>query len=244
MLNIKEQNKFFSKHESAPSSNARLFDKQIPADVLFEIQGDLETLEDDGAGGIDLHASIGFNDESESDEDAPKRAHVGSRSALNAADRDVMKGVRQQRAQKYQHESDALTPMGLTSDTARKCSLTHATTVEFLHQFWNAFLSGDPDRAAELQYLAESLKRSADRIMAVADDADKEREEIIRARKKEIRDHFERTGKKIRWKSENVGGGRSAVVALMKPTLDALTKAEGDYSRALAAENIQLSTEE
>lgn len=244
MLNVKEQNKFFSKHESAPSSNARLFDGQVPADVLFEIQADLEILEGDGADGIDLHAGIGFNDASDSDDDAPKRAHVGSRSALNAADQDVMKGVRQQRAQKYQHESDALTPMGLTADTARKCSLTHATTVEFLHQFWNAFLSGDPDRAAELQYLAESLKRSAERITAVADEADKEREEIIRARKKEIRDHFERTGKKIRWKSENVGGGRSAVIALMQPTLDALRKAEADYSRALAAENIKVSTEE
>ncbi|KAM0420710.1 hypothetical protein ACHAPT_011492 [Fusarium lateritium] len=243
MLNVKEQNKFFSKHENAPSSNTRLFEKQVPSDVLFEIQGDLETLEGDGAGGIDLHAAIGFDEQSDSDDDTPKRAHVGSRSALKAADKDVMKGVRQQRAQKYGHDSDALTPMGLPAELARKCSLTHATTIEFLHQFWNAFLSGDADRAAELQYLAESLNRSIARINAVADEADKEREEIIRTRKKEIRDHFERTGKKIRWKADKVGGGRPAVMALMQPIIDALEKAQADYQRALAAEGIKVSTE-
>ncbi|UPK93564.1 hypothetical protein LCI18_004499 [Fusarium solani-melongenae] len=243
MLNVKEQNKFFSKHETSPSSNARLFEKQAPSDVLFEIQGDLETLEGDGAGGINLQAAIGFDEQSDSDDDAPKRAHVGSRSALKAADKDVMKGVRQQRAQKYGHDSDALTPMGLPAELARKCSLTNATTIEFLHQFWNAFLSGDSDRAAELQYLAESLSRSIARINAVADEADKEREEIIRTRKKEIRDHFERTGKKIRWKADRVGGGRPAVMALMQPTIDALEKAQADYQRALAAEGIKVSTE-
>ncbi|KAF4970234.1 hypothetical protein FZEAL_10091 [Fusarium zealandicum] len=243
MLNVKEQNKFFSKHASEPSANARLFMKQVPSEVLFEIQGDLETLESDGAGGINLYATIGFDEESESDDDAPKRPHVGSRSALKAADKDVMKGVRQQRAQKYAHESDELTPMGLPAELARKCSLTHATTMEFLHQFWNAFLSGDPDRAAELQYMAESLQRSVARINAAADEADKEREEIIRSRKKEIRDHFERTGKKIRWRSDNVGGGRSAVMSLMQPTLDALERAQADYQRALTAEGIQVSTE-
>ncbi|CAM1509210.1 Fc.00g029490.m01.CDS01 [Cosmosporella sp. VM-42] len=242
-LNINEQNKFFSKKDSAPSSNARIFAKQKPTEVLFEIQGDLDTLETDGMGGIDLHVGIGFDEQSDSDDDAPKRAHVGSRSALNAAEKDVMNGVRQQRAQKYGHETDALTPMGLPAELTKKCSLTHATTIEFLHQFWNAFLSGDPDRAAELQYLAESLQRSTSRINAVAEEADKEREGIIRARRKEIRDHWERTGKKIRWKSDNVGGGRGAVMKLMQPTLDALDRAQADYQRALAAEGIQISTE-
>ncbi|KAF7552293.1 hypothetical protein G7046_g7454 [Stylonectria norvegica] len=243
MLNVNEQNKFFSKHDSVPSANARTFAKQNPADVLLDLNLDLETLEGDGAGGIDLHAGIGFDEQSDSDDDAPKRPHVGSRAALNAAEQDVIRGVRQQRAQKYGHELDTDAPMGLPVDLSKKCSLTHATTIEFLHQFWNAFLSGDADRAAELQYLAESLGRSTQRIAAVAEEADKEREEIIRVRRKEIRDHWERTGKKIRWKSENVGGGKKAVIKLMQPTLDALERAQTDYYRALAAEGIQVSTE-
>lgn len=242
-LNVKEQNKFFSKQDSAPSANARTFAKQKPSDVLFEVQGDLETLEVDSAGGIDLHAGIGFDEASDSEDDAPKRAHVGSRAALNAAEKDVMKGVRQQRAQKYGHESDDTAPMGLPSELFKRCTLTNATTTEFLHQFWNAFLSGDPDRAAELQYLAESLRRSTERISAVAADAEKQREDIIFKRKKEIRDHWERTGKKIRWKSDNVGGGRDAVMQLMSATLNALQKALTDYQRALTAEGVQISTE-
>lgn len=243
MLNVKEQNKFFSKHDSTPSKQAAVFDKQAPGDVLFDILGDLETLESDGAGGINIQAAMGFDEQSDSDDDAPKRPHVGSRSALLAADKDIMKGVRQQRAQKYGHDDDATEPMGLPVEIARKCSLTHATTIEFLHQFWNAFLSGDPDRAGELQYLAESLGRSLARINVVAEEAEREREEIIRNRKKEIREYFERTGKKIRWRSDNVGGGKAAVIALMQLIMNALEKAQADYSRALAAEGIQISTE-
>ncbi|KAI5457250.1 hypothetical protein BGZ63DRAFT_417010 [Mariannaea sp. PMI_226] len=243
MLNIKEQNSFFSKRDSAPSKNAITFAKQKPTDVLFEIQGDLETLETDGAGGIDLHAAIGFNDESDSEDEASKKPHVGSRAAITAADKDVMKGVRQQRAQKFGHDSDEKRPMGLSAELSDKCKLTHATTIEFLHQFWNAFLSGDPDRAAELQYLAESLNRSAARIAAVADEAEQDREQYIATRKREIREHFQRTGKKIRWKSDMAGGGRPAVMRLMQPTLNALEKAQADYQRALAAEGLQASTE-
>ncbi|CEI62959.1 putative RNA polymerase II transcription factor B subunit 1 [Fusarium venenatum] len=243
MLNVNEQNKFFSKHDSAPSKQAAIFEKQVPSDVLFDIMADLDTLESDGAGGINIQAAMGFDEQSDSDDDTPKRPHVGSRSALLAADKDIMKGIRQQRVQKYGHDTDTAEPMGLPVEISRKCSLTHATTIEFLHQFWNAFLSGDPDRAGELQYLAESLGRSLTRINTVAEEADNEREEIIRNRKKEIRDHFERTGKKIRWRSDNVGGGKTAVIALMQPTINALEKAQADYSRALAAEGIQVSTE-
>ncbi|KAF4120968.1 transcription initiation factor TFIIH subunit 1 [Geosmithia morbida] len=250
ILNVKEQNKFFSKRDAAPSANARLFAQQKPDDVLFEIQGDLETLEEDGGGGIDLHAGIGFDDESESDDDQDdgnskkKRAHVGSRSVLRAADRDIMDGIRQQRSQQYGQDSDATTPMGLSQGVADKCGLTHATTVEFLHQFWAAFLSGDADRAAELQYLAESLTKSAERVNAVADEAEADRSETIASRKKEIRAHYERTGKKIRWKADMVGGGRDAVVKLMQPILDAIEKARADYARALAAEGVKVSTEQ
>ncbi|CAH0017553.1 unnamed protein product [Clonostachys rhizophaga] len=247
ILNVTEQTQFFSKREAAPSANAQAFAKQNPMDVLFEIQGDLETLDDDGAGGIDIHATIGYNEDSDSDEEEnatrARRPHVGSRSVIRAAEKEILKGISQQRSQKYGHAGDSTTPMGLSSQLAEKCALTHATTIEFLHQFWTAFLSGDPDRAAELQYLAESLSNSAARISAVADEATQEREETIKRRKQEIREHYERTGKKIRWKSDMVGGGRDAVLKLMQPTLDALEKAKADYARALAAEGIKTTTE-
>lgn len=243
MLNVKEQNKFFAKQEAASSNNLEIFAKQNPHDVLKKMHHVFEGLDNGGAIGVDLQTAINYDEGSDSEDEDLKAKRSAPRTAVMAAEKEVMNGILQQRAQKYGHSSDGTTPMGLSSSLVEKCTLTQATTIEFLHQFWTAFLSGDPDRAGELQYLAESLKRSTARISAVADEADKEREEIIRKRKQEIREHFEKTGKKIRWKSENVGGGRSAVTKMMQPTVDALEKAQADYGRALAAEGIQLSTE-
>lgn len=241
-LNVKERNQFFSKQESAPSANARIFAKQNPADVLSKMRSTL--VKSNGAQSSALQAAIDFDDESDSDEELQKSSQVGSRAAIKAAEEEVMSGVLQQRSQRYGHSSDATSPMGLAPHMAEKCALTHATSVEFLHQFWTAFLSGDADRATELQYLAESLKRSGTRIAAVADEAGAEREATIRKRKQEIRDHFERTGKKIRWKSDMVGAGRDAVLKMMQPILGTLDKAQEDYARALAAVGVQVSTEQ
>lgn len=243
MLNVKEQNKFFAKHEPAPSSNAQLFAQQNPSTVLSQMHTSIKSFGTNASAGLDLQSLIDIGEDSDSEDEDSKKPRSTTRKATFAAEKDVMSGIIQQRTQKYGHSSDSTTPMGLPSSVAEKCTLTQATTIEFLHQFWNAFLSGDPDRAGELQYLAESLKRSTARISAVGDDAERERDDIIRKRKKEIRDHFERTGKKIRWKSDMVGGGRDAVTKLMQPTLDALNKAQADYARALAAEGVQLSTE-
>ncbi|KAM3554220.1 hypothetical protein ARSEF4850_006557 [Beauveria asiatica] len=244
MLSVKEQNKFFAKHHSSPSSNIQDFSKQNPATVLLKMQGVFNSVDVNATTGIDLQAAINIDDGSDSEEDEPpKKKQSSSRRAIIGAEKDVLNGILQQRSQKYGHASDAKTPMGLPATIVERCALTHATTVEFLHQFWDAFLSGDPDRAGELQYLAESLKRSTSRIQVVADDAATERDETIRRTKQEIRDHFEKTGKKIRWKSDMVGGGRDAVIKMMQPTLNALTKAQADYARALAAEGAQISTE-
>ncbi|KAG6000168.1 hypothetical protein E4U54_001524 [Claviceps lovelessii] len=244
-LNVKQQNTFFSKQEKAPSTNAQIFATQEPAAVLSKVGDTLTRFAQDSVEGASLQAAIAFADDSDSDEEGAdyKPMQVGSRSAIKAAEQEVMKGVLQQRAGKYGHSGDATTPMGLPASITEKCALTHATSIEFLHQFWTAFLSGDADRASELQYLAESLQKSGARISAVADEADVERESIIRKRKQEIREHFERTGKKIRWKSDMVGGGRDAVIKLLQPVLDALQKGRDDYARALAAEGVQVSTE-
>ncbi|KAM3427790.1 hypothetical protein MY4824_009213 [Beauveria thailandica] len=244
MLSVKEQNKFFAKHDSSPSSNIQDFSKQNPATVLLKMQGVFNSVAVNATTGMDLQAAINIDDGSDSEEEEPpKKKQSSSRRAIIGAEKDVLNGILQQRSQKYGHASDAKTPMGLPATIVERCALTHATTIEFLHQFWDAFLSGDPDRAGELQYLAESLKRSTSRIQVVADDAATERDETIRRTKQEIRDHFEKTGKKIRWKSDMVGGGRDAVIKMMQPTLNALTKAQADYARALAAEGAQISTE-
>ncbi|KAL2204440.1 hypothetical protein CC79DRAFT_1336995 [Sarocladium strictum] len=249
MLNVKEQNKFFSKKEEdrEPTANEKLFASQNPSDVIFDVTADIELLHGDPLGGINLQSAIGFNDESDSEEDeeeAPKQAskkssHVGSRAALAAAEADITHGIQQRRSQHYATSSGPALPAVITD----RASLTHATTTEFLHQFWSAFLSGDPDRAAELQYLAESLNRSRERIEAVAKVAEDARVEQETKMKKDITEHYKQTGKKLKMRRELLMGGREEVERLMGPVLSAIDKAQGDYSRALAAEGVKISTE-
>lgn len=243
MLNVKEQSRFFSDQASTSSANAQVYAKQVPSEVLFDVQSDLETLEDDGSGGIDLRTGLGVDDDSDSDEEVQKAPHVGSRAARKTAQSQILEGLAQRRAELYGHSSDETSPMGIPPEVTQKAYITNATTTEFLKQFWNAFLSGDPDRAQELAYHVESLRKSTQRIEAVADDAEAARHRTIEQKKEQIRAHFKQTGNKIRWKPDSVGGGKKAVLTLLSPTLNALKVAQNMYQAALAAEGIAVSTE-
>ncbi|KAI0859368.1 hypothetical protein F4860DRAFT_483272 [Xylaria cubensis] len=242
MLNIREQNRFFSNETSSASEAATIFAQQNPSKVLKGVQGDLKDLTHD-AQGVNIHASLGIDDASESDDEEKPKPHVGSRESRKGAQKQILDSMLQRRAQLYGHGTDDTTPMGLPADITSNCSLTHATTMEFLHQFWSAFLSGDPERAAELGYLAEALRRSKDRIELVAVEAEKARDEQIKKRKAEIVEIYERTKKKVKFNGKSFRGGREAVEKLMQPLVYCLDKAIADYQKALAAEGLQASTE-
>ncbi|KAK1242451.1 hypothetical protein MKX08_005263 [Trichoderma sp. CBMAI-0020] len=241
ILNIKERNNFFSSKDSPSLKNRDMFGNQQPGEILAKMRN-LYAAGNDKTTDSGLQINIDLDIDSDSDKESKPGVNA-ARGAIKEAEKDVMAGIHQQRSQKYGGASDDSSPMGIPSQISEKSALTHATTIEFLHQFWDGFLSGDPDRAMEVQYLAESLARSTTRIQAVADEAEAERDSIIQKRKQEIRGHFERTGKKIRWKPDMVGGGRDAVSKIMQPTLDALRRAQDSYSKALGEENIQISTE-
>ncbi len=247
ILNVREQSRFFSDQNAAPSQDKEIFEKQVPSEVLFDVQADIDTLEGDGAGGIDLHAGLGIDEDSESDGDdegGTRRAnHVGSRASRQAAQKQVLTAVAQRRAQLYGHSSDEQAPMGIPAEIAQKAYITNATTTEFLKQFWNAFLSGDPDRAQELAYHAESLTRSLARIEAVADEAEAARNKVIEEKKEEIRLTFNRTGRRTKWRPGMIGGGRKAIRVLLGPTIGSLETAQNLYNAALAAEGLKPSTE-
>ncbi|KKY37306.1 putative tfiih p62 subunit domain-containing protein [Diaporthe ampelina] len=243
ILNVKEQSRFFSEHNASTSANDMVYEKQVPSVVIAEVSSDIDLLQGDSSGGVDLHGSIGIDEDSDSDDDAPKKSHVGSRAARKAAQEQVLTGLAQSRAEQYSHSSDENTPMGIPKDLKDKCKLTNATTNEFLKQFWNAFLSGDPDRAQELGYHVDSLRRSMTRITAIADEADQLRNKLIEEERKKIRDHYQKTRVKQRFKADSVGGGRAAVMTLLGPSMAALVKAENLYKAALEREGIALSTE-
>lgn len=243
ILNVKEQGRFFAEHNPSASVNDMVYEKQVPSVVIAEVSSDIDLLQGDPSGGVDLHGSIGIDEDSDSDDETPKSSHVGSRAARKAAQKQVLTGLAQSRAEQYGHSSDENTPMGIPKDLKDKCKLTNATTNEFLKQFWNAFLSGDPDRAQELGYHVDSLRRSMTRITAIADEAEQLRNKLIEEERKKIREHYQKTRIKQRFKADSVGGGRAAVMTLLGPSMAALAKAESLYKAALEQEGITLSTE-
>ncbi|KAK3997098.1 hypothetical protein QBC44DRAFT_347127 [Cladorrhinum sp. PSN332] len=246
-LNVKDQSKFFSNHGGDSKNNnnnlnlgedddnAAIYAKQNPEDVLFEVIADLETFEDDGAGGIDLHKGIGVNDDSESDPgDATmsgiqKTPHVGSRAARKAAEVQILDGMRKARAETLGNSDDIESPMGIPPDITQRCYLTQTATTEFLKQFWTAFLSADSGSSSpeELAGHVESLKKCVERIESIAADAEKIRVQIAEKRKREIQEVYQKTGKKLKWVPPK--GGKEQVMALFEHTLFALEKAGGAY---------------
>jgi transcription initiation factor TFIIH subunit 1 len=243
MLNIKEQTQFFSNEKTEMSSEAALYAKQVPLEVLLELQSDLDPtiMDSDAAGGLDLRSAIGVVEDSDSEEDEEEKvAHVGSKASRLDAQKQILEGVAARRI-----DIDGLSSQnamaGLSQKLFDRLTLTHATTTEFLHHFWLIFLSGDPDRAGELAKMVETLERAMDRINAVAADAEKEREEIIQKQKQHIRDVWEQTGKKLKWNANSVGGGELVVKQMMEPTIKTLQKATREYQKALASEGIDTS---
>ena len=113
-------------------------------------------------------------------------------------------------------------------------TLTHATTTEFLNHFWLAFLSGDEKRAADLQNLVGSLRRSGDRVEAVAKHAEEEREKEKERRKQAALAEYKATGRKRRkGADDNIPGGRKLVEEVLGPTVKAVEYAVGKWEEAV-----------
>jgi transcription initiation factor TFIIH subunit 1 len=242
MLNIKEQGRFFSNEKSEMSAEAVMYAKQVPSEVLFELQADVDPtiMENDAVRGLDLRAAIGVLEDSDSEDEEEKIPHVGSKSSLVDAQKQILEGVKARRTEMEGSNTES-SLSGLSQKLFERLTLTHATTTEFLHHFWLVFLSGDPERAGELAKMVETLDRAMDRINAVAADAEKEREEVIQKHKQEIRDHYTATGQKRPWNPKSIGGGEKVVKEMMEPTIRTLQKATKEYKKALAAEGLDVS---
>lgn len=241
ILNIKEQSRFFSNEKSQTSAEAALYAKQIPSELLFDMQTDVDPsmMDSVAGGGLDLQTAIGVIEDSDSEEEDEKVPHVGSKASMLDAQKHILEGIVTRRAELDGSNTQSLA--GLSQKLFERLTLTQATTTEFLHHFWILFLSGDADRAGELGKMVETLDRAMDRINAVAFDADKEREVVVDGQKKQIREHFQKTGKKLQWNANSVGGGGKVVREMMAPTIRGLHKASTEYKKALAAEGVDIS---
>lgn len=247
ILNIRDQSRFFtSGEESEASEDAFKYAKLNPAKVLTSLRTDLGQM----TGKQSLENAIGFDADSDSDEDESelRKHHVGSRSSIITATAQMLAAISQQHDQ-----SDDLTvsssgfstvqivtsTYGLSSSTFERLSLTHATTMEFMQQFWNAFLSGDPRRAGELEKLVEALDKAKDRIKAVADAAESDKQNEIRRLEQEARGLQSRTGKRRIRDLGTVKGGSEVVNQLFAPTRKAIEKAKSLYSDALRRQTVE-----
>ncbi|KAF8472473.1 hypothetical protein BDZ91DRAFT_715133 [Kalaharituber pfeilii] len=113
-------------------------------------------------------------------------------------------------------------------------TLTHATTTEFLHHFWLAFLSGDERRAPDLQTLVGSLRRSHDRMEAVAKQAEEEREKEKELRRQAALAEYKATGRKRRkGADDNILVSRKLVEDVMRPTVKAVGYAVMKWEEAV-----------
>ncbi|SLM35953.1 rna polymerase ii transcription factor related protein [Lasallia pustulata] len=213
ILNIKDQSRFFSAdNENGVSADALLYAKQDPNQVLRSLRAELVTASADP----NLESVIGVNPDSDSEDDEnSSKPHVGSKPSLSAATAQILAAIVEQRAQQDDSSTATSASTGLSPPIFDRLSLTHATTTEFLHHFWLAFLSGSPFRAGEIASLVETLNRAMDRIKAVGNDAEAER------------------GKELEKLKKQVGGGRKVVEQLLAPTVNAIGVAVGEYSKAL-----------
>ncbi|KAE9963445.1 hypothetical protein BLS_009277 [Venturia inaequalis] len=109
--------------------------------------------------------------------------------------------------------------------------MTHSTTIEFLRYFWSTYFSGDDRKAFELQQWAKAVKDSLDRIESMSVEAEEKRVLEVTTKQKEWDEYKRQGGKRRKLDLSNVSGGRKAVEDMMAPTMRAVSKASGEYSR-------------
>ena len=251
ILNIKDQSRFFSsENDSGVSADALLYAKQDPSKVLKALRADIAK----ASTNTDLSIAIGVTDDSSSSDEEvgpsnTDRGHVGSKAALTAATTQILTAISQQRLQIDDNDTSvpsssfsiaqSTSTSGLPETIFDRLSLTHATTTEFLQHFWSAFLSGDAARAEEIGKLVETLDRAMDRIKAVAEDAEKERQKEVEKWKRQLAESFERTGRKKKMNYEIIPGGAKVVNELLAPTIRAIEIAGREYRKALGAEQLE-----
>ena len=198
---------------------------------------------------FDLAENIGVDPDSEESEDedgddpakdSAAATHVGSTSARSAATKQIFAAIATQRStlpSSSTSNSDIGTSStntyGLSQEIYSRLLLTHATTTEFLSHFYTTFLSGDASLAPQLADLALTLERALERIDAVADAAEEERQKEVREMKAKIRAWEERNGKKRRWDEGVIGGGKVVVMRLLEGTTNCVKGGLAEYRKAV-----------
>ncbi|KAF2830644.1 RNA polymerase II transcription factor-like protein [Ophiobolus disseminans] len=253
VLRVQDQSRFFSAGQSVQSStSAATYTKRTPSQALAILHRDFEAISanQSKAAGVDLQTTLGINDDSSSDEEnaTSKIRKVGGKSSRSAATVQIVSAIKKRHLHDDDYSSSKAMP---TSEQAKKLAIseaaldnltiTHNTTIEFLHYFWAVFHSGDSDRANEVAKLIETLDKSLDRIKAVADVAEADRSIQLDRYRKEVESYNQRSGKKRKFDPQNIKGGARAVNQVVEPLLRAINAARNQYAEALQEQMSQVS---
>lgn len=245
VLKVQDQSRFFSAGQSVhTSTSAATYTKRTPAQVLSTLQHDLGRLgvQNNGAIKVDMHATIQVDDDSSSDEEdaAPKKLRVGSRASRKAATLQTVSAIKKQHlhgdeylASKTVANSELASKLSIPESILESLTMTHNTTVEFLHYFWAVFYSGDADRANEVAKLIETLDKSLDRISAVANAAEAERTARVEQLRKDNEYANQRSARKRKFDPDAIKGGAQAVNQIVEPLLRAINAARSRYQKSL-----------
>lgn len=244
-LNIKDQQRLLAGEQgNKTSAEAALYARQSPKNVLASLQTELRPQKADsfGVGNLSLERAIGvLEDDNDSDDEADdhdkaagaqsQSLKIGSKSALIDSTRDILSSISSRRSAA---STDPTSTLDLSQNTFDMATMTHNTTIEFLHYFWTLFLSGDGSRSAELAKLVETLDKSVDRLEAVCKTAETEKTEKMENLKKQMRTLNERSNKRRRLEIDlgSIGGGRRVVEEMVAPTMKALATATAQYRKA------------
>jgi transcription initiation factor TFIIH subunit 1 len=253
VLQVQDQSRFFSAGQSVQSStSAAMYSKRTPAQALSTFRKEFEAISANQSKsvGIDLQTTLGINDDSSSDEEktSSKKRRVGNKSSRTAATSQIIAAIKTRHLHDDDYSyakaipiSEQATKLFISESVLDNLTMTHNTTVEFLHYFWTVFHSGDSDRANEVAKLIETLDKSLDRIKAVADAAEAERAILLERHRREVESYNQRSGKKKKFDPENIKGGSKAVNQVVAPLLRAINAARSQYQTALQEQLQQAS---
>ncbi len=229
ILNIRDQSRFFTEREQTKGDKFNPFWKQDPAKAVKSVCADIAShFPQPGQDPIPI-ASV--EDEQYYDEEG------GPESGSTVATDHILSLIKAHKDQ----TADIPANSGLPAAIYERLTLTHATTIEFLRQFWNAFLSGDDKRVTEVASLVDSLSRALERINTIAEDAEKERQAIIKMAERDAAEILRKTGRKKR--IGEVGGGGNVVKNLMDPIIGSLGTAVATYRQAFEEQTKELAEE-
>jgi transcription initiation factor TFIIH subunit 1 len=134
---------------------------------------------------------------------------------------------------------DQIAQNNVSTKTKDSTIMAHSTTIDFLHYFWGAYLSGDVTRAEDVRFLFETLQSSKIRFHAVADQGEQERQAQLEQIQGMERDMP--ANKRRRIDRSRLPGGKQAVYNMLAATQQAVDFAEHEYQKTLAQQTASIS---